>query len=60
MFDVCTNDGPTGLWLNPNLYGEQGIQDLLQTMHIQPESVEEDRVLQVFSLNRDYGKRKAR
>jgi len=56
MFDVCTRDGPTGLWLNPNVYGEQAVQNLLRTMHIEPETVAEVRLLQVFSLNRDYGK----
>jgi len=56
MFDVCTGDGPTGLWLNPNVYGKQAIQDLIRTMQIEPETVAEERFLQVFSLNRDYGK----
>ena len=47
---------PLKLWLNPNVYGKQAIQDLIRTMQIEPETVAEERFLQVFSLNRDYGK----
>jgi hypothetical protein len=56
MFDVCTLDGSTGLWLNPNVYGPRPIQGLIEAMHIEPERVVEERVLDVFSMNRYYGK----
>jgi hypothetical protein len=56
MFDVCTSDGPTGIWLNPNVYGDGPIQGLIEAMHIEPDRVAEDRVLDVFSMNRNYGK----
>jgi hypothetical protein len=47
MFDVCTKDGPTGLWLNPNLYGAAPIQNLVQAIGREPEGPVEDRVLEV-------------
>jgi hypothetical protein len=56
MFDVCTHDGPTGIWLNPNVYGEGPIKSLIDAMHIEPDRLVEDRVLDVFSMNRNYGK----
>ena len=56
MFDVCAEDGPTGFWLNPNLYGVGPIQDLIQAIGIEPEAVVEDRVIEAFSVNRDYGR----
>ena len=60
MFDVCTRDGPTGIWLNPNAYGEGSIQGLIKAMNIEPDRAVEDRVLDVFSMNRKYGTGKSR
>ena len=56
MFDVYMKDGPTGLWLNPNLYGEEPIQRLIQAIGVEPEGAVEDRLLDVFSMNRNYGR----
>lgn len=56
MFEVCAKDGPTGLWLNPSLYGIGSIQGLIQAIGIEPEAVVEDRVLEAFRVNRDYGR----
>lgn len=55
MFEVRTRDGPTRFFLNPNVYGNQAIEDLLHAMQIEPESVVQDRFLDVYSTNRDYG-----
>jgi hypothetical protein len=60
MFDVCGSDGPTGLWLNPNRYGEAQIARLLGEIHLKPEVSVEDRVLDIFSRNRDYTQRNFR
>jgi len=54
MFDVCTKDGPSGLWLNPNLYGEQPVRRLIQALGVEPEGAVEDRFLDVSGMNRDY------
>lgn len=60
MFDVCDSKGPTGLWLNPNLYGQAPIHALLEEMRITPEAGVENRVLDAFSRNRDYTSRYSR
>jgi hypothetical protein len=60
MFEVRTQRGPTGVFLNPNVYGKQGIDDLLRAMRIEPEKTAQDRFLDVFSTNRDYGERNSR
>lgn len=60
MFEVCTEEGPTGLWLNPNLYGEEPIERLIQAIGIEPESRPEERILDAFSTNRKYGTGRSR
>ena len=57
VFEVCTSNGPTGLFLSPVLYGASGIERLLDQVDVKPETVVENRVLGVFSRNSDYGKR---
>jgi hypothetical protein len=54
MFEVRTQHGPTGFWLNPNVYGRQPIEGLLRAMRIEPETIVQNRFIDVFSTNRDY------
>lgn len=60
MFDVCTIHGPTGLWLNPNVYGERPIEQLIHAVGVVPQADVENRVLDVLTLNRNYGKGRVR
>ena len=60
VFEVCTKDGPSGLWLNPSLYGEEPVQRLIQALGVEPEGGVEDRSLDVFSMNRNYGRNHVR
>jgi len=56
MFEVVTKDRPSGLWLNPNLYGEEPIQRFIQAIGVELEAEVEDRLLDVLSQNRNYGR----
>ena len=56
MFEVCTSDGPTGLRLNPNLYGDRPLYTLLSQLHVGPETRIEIRVIDP-SDKRDHGNR---
>lgn len=55
MFEVWTEKGPAPFWLNPHVYGQQAIQDLIGQLRIEPETVVRERVLEPFSLNRTMG-----
>jgi len=55
MFEVWTEKGPAPFWLNPNVYGQQAIQDLIRELRIEPETAVRERVLEPFSLNRTMG-----
>ena len=55
MYEIRTHDGPARFFLNPNVYGKQAIEGLLCAMWITPEKTVQERFLDVFSMNRDYG-----
>jgi hypothetical protein len=57
IYDVCTSSGPTGLRLNPYLYGDRPLYALLRQIHVGPETSIEIRVLDPRGGDRDYEKR---
>lgn len=57
MFEVWTEKGPVPFWLNPNVYGEEAIQNLIRKLPVTPEAKVHERVLEPFSRNRSMGSR---
>jgi len=45
MFEVRTREAPVGFWLNPHVYGEHEVEQLLRAMGIEPDGGVEDRVV---------------
>ena len=53
VFEVRTHGGPAGFWLNPNVYGQHKIEDLIRAIGIQPQALVQDRTLEPFTLDRN-------
>lgn len=47
VFELRTDGGPVGFWLNPNVYGQHSIEALIRAIGIEPEAVVHDRTLRV-------------
>jgi hypothetical protein len=57
VYEIWTGDRVTEIWLNPNVFGDQPIRDVIGAIGVKPGEETTDRELDVFSLNRDYASR---